>query len=116
MKAFVVVIILLSAIQGVTSVVALKKERDSLAKDLSSARSEIALMEGKLASSEAAKDAVREQAQACLKRMNDSLIDAGNWLEIIELSKSRDMEDKEKRMIPDDATRRNLLDSLDRPL
>ena len=108
--------ILLSAIQGVTNVVALKKERDSLKTELISAKEEIALVNAKLHSTEAAKDAVREQAQACLKRLNDNLIDAGNWLEIIELSKSRDMEDKEKRMIPDDATRRNLLDSLDRPL
>ena len=94
----------------------LKKENARLAADLAEARKKAALLNSKLAGAEAAKTGLREQAQACLKRLNESAMDSENWLRIIEESKARDMSDQEKRKVPDARTRRGLLDSLDKPL
>lgn len=56
------------------------------------------------------------QAQACLDRETRRSAESGIWQEIIEQSQSRDMEDSEKKRVPDDQTRRKLLVDLDQPL
>ncbi len=64
----------------------------------------------------AAQLALSDQAQACLDREIQRETENGIWLEILEQSQSRDMDDKEKGNVPDDKTRNALLDALDRPL
>ena len=64
----------------------------------------------------AAQLAISEQAQACLDRESQREKDDGLWLEILEQSQSRDMNDKEKGNVPDDKIRNALLDALDKPL
>lgn len=64
----------------------------------------------------AARSALETQAQSCLDRESRNNADAGLWLEIITEATARDLKDSEKRKVPDDKTRRNLLDALDLPL
>ncbi len=64
----------------------------------------------------AAQLALSNQAQACLDREIQRERDDGIWLEILEQSQSRDMDDKEKGNVPDNKTRNALLDALDKPL
>lgn len=64
----------------------------------------------------AAQLALSDQAQACLDREIQRETENGIWLEILEQSQSRDMDDKEKGNVPDNKTRDALLDALDRPL
>ncbi len=63
-----------------------------------------------------AQAALSDQAQACLDRESQRETENGIWLEILEQSQSRDMDDKEKGNVPDNKTRNALLDALDKPL
>lgn len=56
------------------------------------------------------------QAQACLDRESAARADAEEWRAILADMPLRSMSEEEKSGVPDDATRRRLLDSLDRPL
>lgn len=56
------------------------------------------------------------QAQACMDRETAARADAERWQQILENMTLRSMSEEEKSGVPDDATRRALLDALDRPL
>ncbi|MBD5538917.1 MAG: hypothetical protein HDQ94_02820 [Desulfovibrio sp.] len=60
--------------------------------------------------------ALSAQAQACLDRENAARADAEVWQGILADMTLRPMSEQEKTGVPDDATRRALLDALDRPL
>lgn len=60
--------------------------------------------------------ALRDEAQACLTREREATATAEQWRTILETAKSRDMAPEEQGKVPDEATRRSLFDSLDRPL
>ena len=70
----------------------------------------------KVNAASAAQLALSDQAQACLDREIQRESENGIWLEILEQSQSRDMDDKEKGNVPDNKTRNALLDALDKPL
>lgn len=93
-----------------------KCEIRRLESELETAQALAASWEQKARSAESDQGILREQAQACLDREASNQANSAIWLEIIEQSKTRDMEEGEKRGVPDDKTRRNLLDSLDEPL
>lgn len=60
--------------------------------------------------------ALQDEAQACLTREQEATATAEQWRAILETAKSRDMAPEEQGKVPDEATRRSLFDSLDRPL
>ena len=60
--------------------------------------------------------ALQDAAQACLAREQEATATAEQWRTILEPAKSRDMAPEEQGKVPDEATRRSLFDSLDRPL
>ena len=68
------------------------------------------------ARAKAAQEALSVQAQACLDRESAARADAKEWQAILADMTLRSMSEEEKTGVPDDATRRALLDALDRPL
>jgi len=60
--------------------------------------------------------ALEAQAQSCLNREAAARADADAWKALLEEATLRDMTPKEEMGVPDDATRKILLDALDRPL
>jgi len=60
-------------------------------------------------------DAQARQAQACLEREAAAAIEVEHWQTVMAQMQTRELEDEEKIGVPDDATRRALLESLDRP-
>lgn len=93
-----------------------QSEIDLLGKDLSASR--VAADAWKLTADQAraGQSALAEQAQACLDREAAARADADQWRAILTEMQTRDLSDAEKTGVPDDATRRALLESLDRPL
>lgn len=69
-----------------------------------------------LVQAKAGEAALTAQAQACLDRENAARADAKEWQAILADMTLRSMSEEEKSGVPDDATRRALLDALDRPL
>ena len=65
---------------------------------------------------QAAQEALSAQAKSCLERERKALADAEEWRGLLESMKTRPLNEKEANEVPDDATRRRLLDDLDRPL
>lgn len=63
-----------------------------------------------------ANEALKSQASSCLKREADAMADAAQWQELLAKMELRQMSDKEREGVPDDTTRKALLDALDRPL
>lgn len=59
---------------------------------------------------------LQESLDSCLGREESAMATADQWREILETAQSRDMAPEEKGKVPDEATRRMLFDSLDRPL
>lgn len=64
----------------------------------------------------AAFKALKAQASSCLKREADAKADAAQWQELLLKMELRQMTAKEKDEVPDDTTRKALLDALDLPL
>lgn len=63
-----------------------------------------------------ANDALKSQASSCLEREAAAMADAAQWQELLAKMELRQMTDKEREEVPDDTTRKALLDALDRPL
>lgn len=59
---------------------------------------------------------LQESLDSCLGREKSAMATADQWREILDAAQSRDMAPEEKGKVPDEATRRVLFDSLDRPL
>ena len=87
-----------------------------LEKDLAAARKEATAWKLTADQARAGQTALAEQAQACLDREAAAQADADQWRVILAEMQTRDLSDAEKTGVPDDATRRALLESLDRPL
>lgn len=60
--------------------------------------------------------ALYAQAQSCLDREAEARADADAWKALLDEATLRDMTPKEEKGVPDNATRKILLDALDRPL
>ena len=60
--------------------------------------------------------AVHGVAEACLAREQAAQEEHDQWAKLIEKAKSRDLTTEEQGKVPDDNTRKDLIDSLDRPL
>lgn len=93
-----------------------QSEIDLLRKDLSAARVAADAWERTAAQARAGQAALAGQAQACLDRESAAQAEADQWRTILLEMQTRDPSDAEKSGVPDDATRRVLLESLDRPL
>lgn len=87
-----------------------------LEKDLAAARKETAAWKLAADQARAGQTALAEQAQACLDRESAARADADQWQAILAEMQTRDLSDAEMTGVPDNATRRALLESLDRPL
>ena len=87
-----------------------------LEKDLAAARKEAAVWKRTADQARAGQSALAEQAQACLDRESAAQADADQWRAILTEMQTRDLSDAEMTGVPDDATRRALFESLDRPL
>lgn len=79
-------------------------------------RAEVARWQVTYAQARAGQEALAAQTQACLDRENAARADAKEWQAILADMTLRSMSEEEKSGVPDDATRRALLDALDRPL
>ena len=91
-------------------------ENSRLGSELDVNKARIAQLELEIISARTAGVALEAQAQACLEREAQSLADSQIWQDIIANAQSRDMQEEEKKGVPDDQTRRLLLDALDAPL
>ena len=60
--------------------------------------------------------ALYAQAQSCLDREAEARADADAWKALLDGATLRDMTPREEKGVPDNATRKILLDALDRPL
>lgn len=121
MRVFVLVLIGVLVIGGAFAVQHMRLQRAEagaalLQKDLAAAR--VAAETWKLTAdhARAGQTALAEQAQACLNREAAAQADADQWQAILTEMRTRDLSDAEKTGVPDDATRRALFESLDRPL
>lgn len=79
-------------------------------------RVEVARWQTAYAQAKAGQDALTAQAQACLDRESAARADAQEWRQILQDMTFRALSEEEAQGVPDDATRRALLDALDRPL
>lgn len=114
-NGFALALIVILCAQGALGVFQYYKIK-SLEAELTTEKSLTVSWKEKADAASTAQTAIQEQAQACLDREARNIADAGIWREIIQQSQSRDMEEGEKKGVPDDKTRRNLLDFLDEPL
>lgn len=87
-----------------------------LVNEIENKTAKIATLELEIKSARTANIALETQAQACLEREAQNIADSQIWQDIIANSQSRDMQEEEKKGVPDDQTRRLLLDALDAPL
>lgn len=94
----------------------LKNRIVELEADLAAETARSTALEESLKRASSAQLAIETQAQSCLEREAKGIVEAQIWYDIIENSQSRNLEDEERKGVPDDKTRRNLLDSLDMPL
>ena len=121
MREFVLVLIGALVISGGYAVQHMRLQRaeasvTQLEKDLAAARKEAAAWKLTADQVRAGRTALAEQAQACLDREAAARADADQWRAILTEMQTRDLSDAEKTGVPDDATRRALFESLDRPL
>lgn len=121
MRAFVLVLIGILVIGGAVAVQHMRLQRSEsrialLEKDLAAAHKEAAAWKLTADQARAGQTALAEQAQACLDREAAAQADAEQWQTILTEMRTRDLSDAEKTGVPDDATRRALFESLDRPL
>lgn len=121
MRVFVLVLIGVLVIGGAFAVQHMRLQRAEssiamLEKDLAAARKEAAAWKLTADQARAGQTALAGQAQACLDREAAAQADAEQWQIILTEMRTRDLSDAEKTGVPDDATRRALFESLDRPL
>ena len=79
-------------------------------------REDVAIFKATNERANTAMRALLAQAQACMDRESAARADAERWQQILEGMTPRPMSEQEKTGVPDDATRRALLDALDCPL
>ena len=121
MRVFVLVLIGVLVIGGAVAVQHMRLQRAEsgialLEKDLAAARKDAAAWKLTADQARAGQTALAGQAQACLDREAAAQADADQWRAILTEMRTRDLSDAEKTGVPDDATRRALFESLDRPL
>lgn len=121
MKSFILALIGVLVIGGAFAVQHMRLQRAEasaalLEKDLAAARKEAAAWKLTVDQARAGQTALAGQAQACLDREAAAQADAEQWQTILTEMRTRDLSDAEKIGVPDDATRRALFESLDRPL
>ena len=92
------------------------KRIESLETALDDKEKELSSWQEKAKAAQVGQLALSIQAQTCLDRETQRNAESGIWQEIIEQAQSRDMEDGEKKRVPDDQTPRKLLVDLDQPL
>lgn len=121
MKSFILALIGVLVIGGAFAVQHMRLQRAEasaalLEKDLAAVRKEAAAWKLTADQARAGQTALAGQAQACLDREAAARADADQWQAILTEMQTREMSDAEKTGVPDDATRRALFESLDRPL
>lgn len=121
MKSFILALIGVLVIGGAFAVQHMRLQRAEasaalLEKDLAAARKDAAAWKLTADQARAGQTALAGQAQACLDREAAAQADAEQWQIILTEMRTRDLSDAEKIGVPDDATRRALFESLDRPL